>query len=177
MILFFSGTGNSRLVAERCDYPLHLGVTEAGTLNSALVKSSIGIGSLLLDGIGDTIRVSMTADPINEVKAGFDILKAAGIKTDCVQIVSCPTCGRTKINLIELADKIERALSDVKKPLKVAVIGCVVNGPGEAREADYGVACGRGEGLLFAKGKTIKKVKEEDIAEELIRLVKNDRDS
>lgn len=160
-----------RLVAERCDYPLHLGVTEAGTLNSALVKSSIGIGSLLLDGIGDTIRVSMTADPINEVKAGFDILKAAGIKTDGVQIVSCPTCGRTKINLIELADKIERALSDVKKPLKVAVMGCVVNGPGEAREADIGVAGGDGCGVIFKNGEVLKKVPEAEIIDSLLEEI------
>ncbi|MGN1161645.1 MAG: flavodoxin-dependent (E)-4-hydroxy-3-methylbut-2-enyl-diphosphate synthase [Candidatus Fimenecus sp.] len=160
-----------RLVAEQCDYPLHLGVTEAGTQNMALVKSSIGIGSLLLDGIGDTIRVSMTADPVNEVKAGFDILKAAGIKTDCVQIVSCPTCGRTKINLIELADKIERALADVKKPLKVAVMGCVVNGPGEAREADIGVAGGDGCGVLFKNGEVLKKVPEAEIIHSLLEEI------
>lgn len=160
-----------RLVAEMCDYPLHLGVTEAGTLNAALVKSSIGIGSLLLDGIGDTIRVSMTADPVKEVKAGFDILKAAGIKTDCVSIVSCPTCGRTKIDLISLADRIENALSDCKKPLKVAVMGCVVNGPGEAREADIGVAGGDGCGVIFKHGEVLKKVSEEKIVDELLNEI------
>lgn len=160
-----------RLVAEMCDYPLHLGVTEAGTLNSALVKSSIGIGSLLLDGIGDTIRVSMTADPVKEVKAGFDILKAAGIKTDCVSIVSCPTCGRTKIDLISLADRIENALSDCKKPLKVAVMGCVVNGPGEAREADIGVAGGDGCAVLFKHGEVLKKVSEKEIVDELLNEI------
>ena len=160
-----------RLVAEICDYPLHLGVTEAGTLNSALVKSSIGIGSLLLDGIGDTIRVSMTADPVKEVKAGFDILKAAGIKTDCVSIVSCPTCGRTKIDLISLADRIENALSDCKKPLKVAVMGCVVNGPGEAREADIGVAGGDGCAVLFKHGEVLKKVSEKEIVDELLNEI------
>ena len=160
-----------RLVAEMCDYPLHLGVTEAGTLNSALVKSSIGIGSLLLDGIGDTIRVSMTADPVKEVKAGFDILKAAGIKTDCIKLVSCPTCGRTKIDLISLADRIENALSDCKKTLKVAVMGCVVNGPGEAREADIGIAGGDGCAVLFKHGEVLKKVSEEKIVEELLNEI------
>ncbi|MCH5190650.1 MAG: flavodoxin-dependent (E)-4-hydroxy-3-methylbut-2-enyl-diphosphate synthase [Oscillospiraceae bacterium] len=160
-----------RLVAEMCDYPLHLGVTEAGTQHFALVKSSIGIGSLLLDGIGDTVRVSMTADPVKEVKAGFDILKAAGIKTDCVSIVSCPTCGRTKIDLISLADKIENALSDCKKPLKVAVMGCVVNGPGEAREADIGVAGGDGCGVIFKHGEVLKKVTEEKIVDELLNEI------
>lgn len=160
-----------RLVAEMCDYPLHLGVTEAGTHNMALVKSSIGIGSLLLDGIGDTIRVSMTADPVREVKAGYDILKAAGIKTDCVQIVSCPTCGRTKIDLIGLADKIETALADCKKSVKVAVMGCVVNGPGEAREADIGVAGGDGCGVIFKHGEVLKKVSEQEIVPELLKEI------
>lgn len=160
-----------QLVADMCDYPLHLGVTEAGTQNSALVKSSIGIGSLLLNGIGDTIRVSMTADPVKEVKAGFDILKAAGIKTDCVSIVSCPTCGRTKIDLISLADRIENALSDCKKPLKVAVMGCVVNGPGEAKEADIGVAGGDGCGIIFKHGEVLKKVSEDKIVDELLNEI------
>lgn len=160
-----------RLVADMCDYPLHLGVTEAGTHNMALVKSSIGIGSLLLDGIGDTIRVSMTADPVQEVKAGYDILKAAGIKTDCVQIVSCPTCGRTKINLIGLADKIEAALADCNKAVKVAVMGCVVNGPGEAREADIGVAGGDGCGVIFKRGEVLKKVAEDEIVPELLKEI------
>ncbi len=160
-----------RLVADMCDYPLHLGVTEAGTHNMALVKSSIGIGSLLLDGIGDTIRVSMTADPVTEVKAGFDILKAAGIKTDCPQIVSCPTCGRTKIDLISLADKIEQALQGSNKPIKVAVMGCVVNGPGEARETDIGVAGGDGCGVIFKHGEVLKKVNENEIVSELLKEI------
>lgn len=160
-----------RLVADMCDYPLHLGVTEAGTHNMALVKSSIGIGSLLLDGIGDTIRVSMTADPVTEVKAGFDILKAAGIKTDCAQIVSCPTCGRTKIDLIGLADKIEKELANYDKPIKVAVMGCVVNGPGEAKEADIGVAGGDGCGVIFKHGEVLKKVAENEIVEELLKEI------
>ena len=160
-----------RTVAKLCDYPLHLGVTEAGTPNMALVKSSMGIGSLLLDGIGDTIRVSMTADPLDEVKAGFDILKAAGIKKDCVSIVSCPTCGRTKINLIALAEEIEKALADVKKPLKVAVMGCVVNGPGEAKDADIGVAGGDGCGVIFKHGEVLKKVSEQDIVKELLNEI------
>lgn len=160
-----------RLVADMCDYPLHLGVTEAGTHNMALVKSSIGIGSLLLDGIGDTIRVSMTADPVTEVKAGFDILKAAGIKTDCAQIVSCPTCGRTKIDLIGLAEKVEKALANYNKPIKVAVMGCVVNGPGEAKEADIGVAGGDGCGVIFKHGEVLKKVNENEIVEELLKEI------
>ncbi len=160
-----------RTVAKLCDYPLHLGVTEAGTPNMALVKSSMGIGSLLLDGIGDTLRVSMTADPLYEVKAGFDILKAAGIKKDCVSIVSCPTCGRTKINLIALAEEIEKALADVKKPLKVAVMGCVVNGPGEAKDADIGVAGGDGCGVIFKNGEVLKKVSEQDIVKELLNEI------
>lgn len=160
-----------RLVADMCDYPLHLGVTEAGTHNMALVKSSIGIGSLLLDGIGDTIRVSMTADPVTEVKAGYDILKAAGIKTDCVQIVSCPTCGRTKIDLIGLADRIEKELANYNKPIKVAVMGCVVNGPGEAKEADIGVAGGDGCGVIFKHGEVLKKVAENEIVEELLKEI------
>ena len=160
-----------RLMAQKCDYPLHLGVTEAGTKNMALIKSAAGIGSLILDGIGDTIRVSMTTDPVNEVKAGFDILKAVGVKTDCVQIVSCPTCGRTKINLFELADKVEKATEHIHKPLKVAVMGCVVNGPGEAREADIGVAGGDGCGVIFKNGEVIKKVSEDEIVPELLRMI------
>ena len=160
-----------RLVADMCDYPLHLGVTEAGTHNMALIKSSIGIGSLLLDGIGDTIRVSMTADPVTEIKAGFDILKGAGIKTDCAQIVSCPTCGRTKIDLIGLAEKIEKALANYNKPIKVAVMGCVVNGPGEAKEADIGVAGGDGCGVIFKHGEVLKKVQENEIVDELLKEI------
>ncbi len=160
-----------RTVAKMCDYPLHIGVTEAGTYKQGIIKSSMGIGSLLLDGIGDTIRVSLTADPVNEIYAGFDILKAAGLKNDCVQLVSCPTCGRTKIDLIGLADKVEQAVGNIKKPIKVAVMGCAVNGPGEAREADIGVAGGDGCGLIFKKGEIIKKVSEDKILEELLKEI------
>lgn len=162
-----------RLVAQQCDYPLHLGVTEAGTRHMGMLKSAAGIGALLLDGIGDTIRVSLTADPVSEVAAGFDILKAVGIKKDCPQIVSCPTCGRTKINLISLAEKVERELANVHKPIKVAVMGCAVNGPGEAKEADIGVAGGDGYGLIFKHGEILKKVPENEIVEELLKEIDN----
>lgn len=163
--------GAYEIVAAKCDYPLHLGVTEAGTHNMALIKSSIGIGSLLMRGIGDTIRVSMTDDPICEVKAGFDILKAAGIKNDCPTIVSCPTCGRTKIDLISLAGEVEKRLADCKKQIKVAVMGCAVNGPGEAREADIGIAGGDGCALIFKKGEIICKVDEKDAVDRLIKEI------
>lgn len=162
-----------RLVTEQCDYPLHLGVTEAGTRHMGMLKSAAGIGALLLDGIGDTIRVSLTADPVSEVAAGFDILKAVGIKKDCPQIVSCPTCGRTKIDLISLAEKVERELANVHKPIKVAVMGCAVNGPGEAKEADIGVAGGDGYGLIFKHGEILKKVPENEIVEELLKEIDN----
>ncbi len=155
-----------RLLSQRVNYPLHLGVTEAGTEKIGILKSAVGIGSLLCDGIGDTIRVSLTADPIKEIYAAKDILKACGMG-EGVEIVSCPTCGRTKINLIKLASEVEEMLKDVKKPIKVAVMGCVVNGPGEAREADIGIAGGIGEGLIFKKGEIIKKVPENCILDEL----------
>ena len=155
-------------VAERCDYPLHLGVTEAGTARMGLIKSSAGIGSLLMHGIGDTIRVSLTDDPVNEVYAGHDILKALGLKSDSVQIVSCPTCGRTKIDLIRVANEVENALRDCTKKIKVAVMGCVVNGPGEAREADIGIAGGDGCAMLFKKGEILRKIDEKDIVKELL---------
>ncbi len=155
-------------VAERCDYPLHLGVTEAGTARMGLIKSSAGIGSLLMHGIGDTIRVSLTDDPVNEVYAGHDILKALGLKSDSVQIVSCPTCGRTKIDLISVANEVENALRDCTKKIKVAVMGCVVNGPGEAREADIGIAGGDGCAMLFKKGEILRKIDEKDIVKELL---------
>lgn len=156
------------LLAEKCDYPLHLGVTEAGTQRMGLIKSAIGIGGLLLRGIGDTIRVSLTADPVNEVYAGFDILKAAGLLTGTPTLVSCPTCGRTKIDLISIASEVEEHLRNVKKDIKVAVMGCAVNGPGEAREADIGIAGGDGCGLIFKKGEIIRKVPEENIVAELL---------
>lgn len=159
-----------RLLAKRVDYPLHLGVTEAGTERMGIIKSAVGIGSLLCDGIGDTIRVSLTADPVQEVYAARDILRACGMGRG-VQIVSCPTCGRTKIDLISLANRVEQALAGVDKPLKVAVMGCAVNGPGEAREADIGIAGGRGEALLFKKGQLLRKVTEDRIVEELLREI------
>jgi len=159
------------IIAAQCDYPLHLGVTEAGTARMGLIKSSAGIGSLLLHGIGDTIRVSLTDAPVNEVYAGFDILKAVGLKTDAPTLVSCPTCGRTKIDLIGLAAQVEERLRDCRKPIKVAVMGCAVNGPGEAREADIGVAGGDGCGLLFKKGEIIRKVPEDQILDELMREI------
>ena len=158
------------LIAERCRYPLHLGVTEAGTARMGLVKSAVGIGSLLQRGIGDTIRVSLTADPVEEVKAGKDILRALDLRGG-VKLVSCPTCGRTRIDLISLANRVEKALEGCKKDITVAVMGCAVNGPGEAREADIGVAGGRGEGLLFRKGEILKKVPEDKLLQELLREV------
>lgn len=166
-------TAAYRLVAEKCDYPLHLGVTEAGTRRMGIIKSAAGIGSLLLDGIGDTIRVSLTADPVQEVSAGFDILKAVGIKTDCPQIVSCPTCGRTKIDLISLAEQVEQRLQGCNKPIKVAVMGCVVNGPGEAKEADIGVAGGDGCGMIFKHGEILRKVNEDEIVDELLKEIES----
>lgn len=159
-----------RLLAKQVDYPLHLGVTEAGTKHMGILKSAVGIGSLLCDGIGDTIRVSLTADPCEEVYAAKDILKACGMGGGA-EIVSCPTCGRTKIDLISLAEQVERMLADVDKPIKVAVMGCVVNGPGEAREADVGIAGGNGEGIIFRKGEIVRKVPESMILSELKKEV------
>ena len=156
-----------RKLAERCDYPLHLGVTEAGTERMGLIKSAIGIGSLLADGIGDTIRVSLTADPIREIAAAKDILRALDLDEGAPQIVSCPTCGRTRIDLISLANAVEERLRTVKKPIKGAVMGCIVNGPGEAKEADIGIAGGDGCAVLFKKGKVLRKVSEDRILEEL----------
>lgn len=154
--------------AAQCEYPLHLGVTEAGTERMGLIKSAIGIGALLQRGIGDTIRVSLTADPVKEIAAGVDILKALGMRNAGVQMVSCPTCGRTKIDLIGIANEVEKRLQDCGKPLKVAVMGCAVNGPGEAREADIGIAGGDGVGLIFKKGEIIKKVPEEILIDALM---------
>lgn len=155
-----------RLLSRKTDYPLHLGVTEAGTEHMGVLKSAVGIGSLLCDGIGDTIRVSLTADPVREVYAARDILKACGMGGGA-EIVSCPTCGRTKIDLISLATRVEKMLRDVDKPIKVAVMGCAVNGPGEAREADIGIAGGNGEGIIFRKGEILRKVPENMILDEL----------
>lgn len=158
-------------VAEMCDYPLHLGVTEAGTRRMGLIKSSVGIGSLITRGIGDTIRVSLTADPTEEVYAGFDILKAVGVDNSTPRLVSCPTCGRTKIDLISLADEVENRLRDVKKNITVAVMGCIVNGPGEAKEADIGIAGGDKSGLIFKKGEVLRKVDENEIVDELMKEI------
>lgn len=160
-----------RLMAERCDYPLHIGVTETGTPKMGILKSAVGIGGLLAQGIGDTIRVSLSADPVEEVIAAKDILKAAGIRKDGAELISCPTCGRTRIDLISLANEVEKRLKNVKKPITVAVMGCVVNGPGEARAADVGIAGGIGEGLLFQKGEIIKKVPQDKLVEELFELI------
>lgn len=155
-----------RLLARRTDYPLHLGVTEAGTERMGMIKSAVGIGSLLCDGIGDTIRVTLTADPVKEVYAARDILKACGLGGGA-ELVSCPTCGRTKIDLIPLAKRVEELLETVDKPIKVAVMGCAVNGPGEAREADIGIAGGNGEGIIFKKGEVLRKVPEDRLFDEL----------
>lgn len=159
-----------RLAAKQLGCPLHLGVTEAGTARMGLIKSAVGIGSLLCDGIGDTIRVSLTADPVEEVRAARDILKAVG-RGRGPEIVSCPTCGRTKIDLISLAGRVEEALADCRKDIKVAVMGCVVNGPGEAREADIGIAGGNGEALLFKKGASVGKYPEDRIVDVLLEEI------
>ncbi len=159
------------LAAERCDYPLHLGVTEAGAERMGLIKSAIGIGSLLQRGIGDTIRVSLTAEPVKEVTAGFDILKALNLCKNGVQLISCPTCGRTRIDLIGIATEVEKRLAGCKKNISVAVMGCVVNGPGEAREADIGIAGGDGMGLIFKKGEIIRKVPENELIECLMQEI------
>jgi (E)-4-hydroxy-3-methylbut-2-enyl-diphosphate synthase len=160
-----------QLMRERSDYPLHLGVTEAGTVKMGTLKSAVGVGGLLALGIGETIRVSLSADPVEEVYAARDILKAAGVRKDGPELVSCPTCGRTKIDLIGLANQVEERLKNVEKPITVAVMGCVVNGPGEASAADCGIAGGAGEGLLFQKGKIIKKVPQEQLVDELFALI------
>lgn len=160
-----------RLVSERCDYPLHLGVTEAGTEHMGIIKNAIGIGGLLVDGIGSTVRVTLTADPVREIYAARDILKAAGVRDFGVNIVSCPTCGRTRINLIKLANDVEDALRSCNKSLTVAVMGCAVNGPGEAREADIGVAGGDKCGLIFKKGEILRKVPENEILPALLEEI------
>ena len=159
-----------QLMAQRCNYPLHLGVTEAGTARMGLIKSAIGIGSLLQQGIGDTLRVSLTADPVEEIAAGKDILKALGMGAG-PRLVSCPTCGRTRIDLIGLAGRVEEALRGCEKDITVAVMGCAVNGPGEAREADIGVAGGVGEGLLFKKGQILRKVPEDQLLPALLEEI------
>jgi (E)-4-hydroxy-3-methylbut-2-enyl-diphosphate synthase len=160
-----------RQLAERTDLPLHLGVTEAGSLFSGLVKSALGIGMLLAEGIGDTLRVSLTRDPVEEVRAGFEILRAIGIRRRGPEIIACPTCGRTRIDLFGIVERVERALAGVAAPIQIAIMGCVVNGPGEAREADIGVAGGDGVGILFRKGRVVKKFPEERLVEVLLAEV------
>ena len=167
-----------RLLSAKVDYPLHIGITEAGTVFSGTIKSAAGLGILLADGIGDTMRVSLTGDPVDEVRVGFEILKALGLRQRGVNFVSCPTCGRCRIDLIRVAEEVEKRLAVIKKPLTVAVMGCVVNGPGEAREADVGIAGGLGEGLLFRRGEIIRKVPENELADALLaeveRMVKEE---
>ena len=161
----------AKLFRSRCDYPLHIGVTETGPVRMGLMKSAMGIGALLLDGIGDTIRVSLTDDPVEEVYAAKDILKAAGLRKEGVNIISCPTCGRTQIDLIGLVNQVDEALKDCDKPLTVAVMGCVVNGPGEAREADIGIAGGDGCGMLFEKGKQVAKLPYDQLLPALLKRI------
>lgn len=162
-----------RLVASQCDYPLHLGVTEAGTYKMGLLKSAIGIGALLSDGIGDTIRVSLTDDPVKEVEAGQDILRALDLAGNTPRLISCPTCGRTRIDLISLANEVERRLKDVHKNITVAVMGCAVNGPGEASAADVGIAGGDGCALLFKKGQIVRKIPEDRVVDALMEEIEN----
>lgn len=162
-----------RLISRKVNYPLHLGVTEAGTLWRGTIKSSVGIGTLLSEGIGDTIRVSLTGNPVEEVRVGREILKSLGYLNEGIEFVSCPTCGRTRIDLIKIAEEVEKRLSNCNKNIKVAIMGCVVNGPGEAREADIGIAGGNGEGLIFKKGEIIKKVNEKDLVNELLKEIES----
>ena len=162
-----------RLFRERCDYPIHIGVTETGPVRMGLMKSAMGIGALLLDGIGDTIRVSLTDDPVEEVYAAKDILKAAGLRKEGVNIISCPTCGRTKIDLIGLVNQVDAALKECEKPITVAVMGCIVNGPGEAREADIGIAGGDGWGMIFEKGEQVEKLPYDELLPALLKRIDN----
>lgn len=165
-----------RQISETVDYPLHIGVTEAGTVRSGLVKSAVGIGSLLAEGIGDTLRVSLTGDPVKEIPVALEILRVLGLRERGVELISCPTCGRTQVNLAELAENVEERLSQLPsldRPLKVAVMGCAVNGPGEAREADFGIAGGKGMGLLFRKGEIIARLPEEDLLPALLKEIES----
>jgi len=160
------------MLSDMTDYPLHIGVTESGTPYNGVIKSSVGIGTLLMMGIGDTIRVSLTGDPLEEIRAAKSILKAAGIRNFGAELISCPTCGRTQIDLISLAEKVEKEIEDIDKPIKVAVMGCVVNGPGEAREADIGICGGKGEGLIIKKGEIIKKLPEKELLNALMEEIR-----
>lgn len=164
-----------RLIAQRVDYPLHIGITEAGTKDRALIKSALGIGILLYEGIGDTIRVSLTGDPVDEVWAAYELLRNLGLRERGVELISCPTCGRCEIDMIPLAEAVDQAMRGIPEPLKVAVMGCVVNGPGEAREADVGIAGGRGLGLLFRHGEIIKKVPESEMLSALLKEIEKIR--
>ena len=161
----------ARLFRSKCDYPLHIGVTETGPVKMGMIKSAMGIGALLLDGIGDTIRVSLTDDPVQEVYAAKDILKAAGLRKEGVNIISCPTCGRTQIDLIGLVNRVDEALKDCQKPITVAVMGCIVNGPGEAREADIGIAGGDGVGMIFEKGVQVDKLPYDQLLDALLKRI------
>ena len=160
-----------RLMARECDYPLHVGITEAGTIRSGLIKRAVGIGTLLAEGVGDNIRVSLTGDPLAEIDAGFEILKSLGLRQHGPTLVSCPTCGRTCWSLEKVAIEVEARLAEIPEPITVAVMGGVVNGPGEAREADVGIAGGKGEGLLFRKGQILRKVPEARLVEELFEEI------
>ncbi len=162
-----------RMIAERTDYPLHLGVTEAGTTRVGTIKSAVGIGTLLAEGIGDTIRVSLTDDPVKEVEVGKEILRSLGLATRNVEIIACPTCGRLEVDLFTITNKLEAAVKDIKKPVKVALLGCVVNGPGEASEADIGIAAGKGVAILYRKGEIVRRIKEEEIVDVLLEEIKN----
>ncbi len=164
-----------RLIAQQVDYPLHIGITEAGTKDRALIKSALGIGILLYEGIGDTIRVSLTGDPVDEVWAAYELLRNLGLRERGVELISCPTCGRCEIDMIPIAEAVDQAMRGISEPLKVAVMGCVVNGPGEAREADVGIAGGRGLGLLFRHGEIIKKVPESELLSELLQEIEKIR--
>ena len=164
-------TAAARLFRSKCDYPIHIGVTETGPVRQGLIKSALGIGSLLLDGIGDTIRVSLTDDPVEEIYAAKDILKAAGLRREGVNIISCPTCGRTRIDLISLVNQVDAALKDCQKPITVAVMGCIVNGPGEAREADIGIAGGDGWGTIFVKGQQVEKLPYDELLPALLSRI------
>ena len=159
------------LLSQKIDYPIHVGITEAGTVYSGTVKSAVGIGAILLQGIGDTIRVSLTGNPVEEIKAAKEILKSVGMLEQGIELISCPTCGRTQIDLISIANEVEKKCKALNKKLKVAVMGCVVNGPGEAREADIGIAGGKGEGLLFKKGEIIRKIPENELVEQLMKEI------
>ncbi len=160
-----------RMISEKIQYPLHLGVTEAGTMHGGLIKSSVGLGTLLAEGIGDTIRVSLTENPVEEVSAGFDILKSLGLREKGVNFISCPTCGRTQIDLIGLAKKVEEKFKNLDKPITIATMGCAVNGPGEAKHADFGIAGGVKEGIIFQKGEIIAKVPEEELLDKLDEII------